>query len=169
MRTSRKKWINLKCSFCGENFNKELREYSREKRRRDQAHFFCSQQCFIPFHSKQRKDSFSKFRLIFKGVIKVVRAKKIEFDLTFEFLEQLWIKQNGKCAYTNIDMILPINATSGTVVRDLSAASLDRIDSSKGYTQDNVEFVCRFINLGKNRYSKQCTIDFLNKLHMAKT
>lgn len=32
---------------------------------------------------------------------------------------------------------------------------MDRIDSSKGYTKDNVEFVCRFINLGKNGYSKK--------------
>jgi hypothetical protein len=42
-----------------------------------------------------------------------------------------------------------------------TAASLDRIDSTKGYIAGNVEFVCRFVNLGKSDLSREEVMKFI--------
>jgi hypothetical protein len=55
----------------------------------------------------------------------------IDFDA--EFIYNLFHAQNGVCKITNIDL-------------DWETASLDRIDSSKGYTKDNVQWVHRVVN-----------------------
>ncbi len=64
--------------------------------------------------------------------------KKWDFDLDKDFLIELFNKQNGKCFYTNQD--LELNTCSKNVL------SIDRKDSNKGYTQDNVVLCCGQIN-----------------------
>lgn len=65
------------------------------------------------------------------------RAKKknMEFNLDVEFLSNLIKTQNGICAISG----LPISLLD-------KSASLDRIDSQKGYTTDNVWWVHRDVN-----------------------
>lgn len=84
--------------------------------------------------------------------------------LTLKDVKQRWDIQRGKCAYTGIDMVLPTSVCGWKTKAPPNAASLDRIDSSKGYTLDNVEFVCRFINLGKQAYAKQVVVDFITAI-----
>lgn len=67
--------------------------------------------------------------------------KGLEFNLTAEFLWNLFIQQNKKCAITNVDINLEKDA------------SLDRIDNSKGYTTDNVWWVHQKINKMKLDFS----------------
>jgi len=50
------------------------------------------------------------------------------------------------------------------VLHPLLQASLDRIDSSIGYIEGNVEFVCLFINLSKNSFSRQEFTTTINKV-----
>lgn len=69
---------------------------------------------------------------------------KLPYDITPEFLNNLF-EENSKCAYTNIDLSKDIGKTS---LKDLSI-SLDRIDSSKGYVKDNVQWVHKDINMMK--------------------
>ncbi len=69
--------------------------------------------------------------------------KKIDFNLTPEFLEQQWDRQNGLCFYT----AQPMKAEKS---EQFDSVSVDRIDSDKGYTPDNV-VLCRSIcNIMKN-------------------
>ena len=78
------------------------------------------------------------------------RKKGLEFDLDNEFVVQLWEDQGGLCKRTG----LPLDCTSGTLqVRNRLGPSLDRVDSEKGYTRDNVELVCAQYNVGKAAYS----------------
>ena len=42
--------------------------------------------------------------------------------------------------------------------------SLDRIDSTKGYTIDNVQWVHKYINLMKHQLTQQQFIDFCKKV-----
>lgn len=56
-------------------------------------------------------------------------------------------------------MVLAADATPSRP----DTVSLDRIDSLKGYTSCNVELVPVFINLGKNQFSKQQVVDFINQ------
>jgi hypothetical protein len=47
---------------------------------------------------------------------------------------------------------------------NLTTASLDRIDSSKGYTIDNVQWVHKTVNLMKRELNQQDFIDICNKI-----
>lgn len=73
------------------------------------------------------------------------RKKSLSFDLTTEFLEELWCKQEGKCAITNIPMTY-LNDNGRTYTN----VSIDRIDSNKGYTKENVQLVCMAVNQMKS-------------------
>ena len=61
-------------------------------------------------------------------------------------------------------MVLPKNTNRIHNSRTLIRASLDRIDSSKGYIDGNVEFVCYGINLAKNNFSKSEMLNFINSI-----
>jgi hypothetical protein len=77
---------------------------------------------------------------ISKVVSKLSRRSRIlDYALTLDYLDKLWIEQDGRCAYTRIPLEFGDNATEGT-------ASLDRIDSSEGYIEGNVQFVHKKIN-----------------------
>jgi hypothetical protein len=75
------------------------------------------------------------------------RKKKVEIDLAF--LIDLWNKQKGLCAITQVPM------TFQRVERKHNAfnGSLDRIDSAKDYTKENVQWVCWNVNRMKGEHS----------------
>lgn len=73
------------------------------------------------------------------NVARGARRRGITCQITIAELDALWEKQNGRCAYTNRELTL-IN--EGT-------ASLDRIDSSQGYSPANVQFVHKTVNVMK--------------------
>lgn len=60
-------------------------------------------------------------------------------------------------------MVLPRTAI-GFSEHSPYQASLDRIDSSKGYIEGNVEFVCLAVNYAKNGFSKEQMIEFFGKV-----
>jgi hypothetical protein len=66
-----------------------------------------------------------------------------EFDITVPFLVDLFERQDGKCALSG----LPMSTTTHIDERPDDARSnpnklsIDRIDSSRGYTEDNVQLV----------------------------
>lgn len=89
------------------------------------------------------------------------RSKKAnrEVEITAENIYNLWIKQNRKCALSG----LPIDFTNtnpGNINRKESkydlicTASLDRIDSNKGYTIDNTQLVHKDVNMIKKEYDQ---------------
>lgn len=69
-----------------------------------------------------------------------------EFDLTAEFLWELYLKQERKCALSGLDIGF------STQKKGRSTASLDRIFSNYGYTKDNVWWVHKDINRMKNNF-----------------
>lgn len=79
--------------------------------------------------------------------LKCSRAKNrarnldIPFDLTPEYLEEIW---TGKCAINGTDIVL-----YGDRLNE-NTAELDRIEPQKGYVQGNVAFLCRRFNRIKN-------------------
>lgn len=76
-----------------------------------------------------------------------------EFELTRDFVVELNEKQEGKCALTGWDLDWTPSYT-GKRVCPPRRASLDRIDSSKGYTLDNVQLVCDMANRVKSAYGQ---------------
>lgn len=71
--------------------------------------------------------------------------KQYPFDLTYEDLLEQYNRQKGLCYYTDKPMTLIPNHPD--------VISVDRVDSSKGYTKDNVVLCCWFINYMKQDLS----------------
>lgn len=74
------------------------------------------------------------------------RRKGIAFTLTVSYLLKLWKKQNGRCFYSGVPMLY-------TGEGALESVSIDRVDSGKGYTADNVVLCCAYVNRMKNAAS----------------
>lgn len=73
---------------------------------------------------------------------KGARIRKLDFEITIEDAWKLFISQDRKCKFTGIELKFG-NKKAG------STASLDRIDSSKGYTIDNIQWVHKTVNIIK--------------------
>lgn len=69
--------------------------------------------------------------------------RKIAFDITIQQAWDLFLKQGRKCNLTEELLEFPVRYT------DRRTASLDRINSTLGYSLDNVQWVHRDINLMK--------------------
>jgi hypothetical protein len=80
----------------------------------------------------------------FKKIQSNALKRGLNFNLTIDYLWDLYLKQNKKCALTNV----PINIVNATISYNyhLNTASLDRINSEKGYETDNVRWVHKSIN-----------------------
>jgi hypothetical protein len=75
----------------------------------------------------------------------------IDTDLTPEYLWNLYISQNRRCAFSGIELFFSIPNTKFYDNFE-KTVSLDRIDSSKGYFIGNVHWVHKDINRMKNKY-----------------
>lgn len=72
--------------------------------------------------------------------------KRVNCFITVEHLHDVWQRQEGLCAYTK----LPLSSEA----HQLNTVSLDRIDSDKDYTADNIQLVCVPINRMKLDYTE---------------
>lgn len=81
--------------------------------------------------------------------------RKLEIDV--KFIWNLFLKQERKCALSGIVLTFPKSGNKEDM--KASTASLDRIDSSKGYLKDNVQWVHKDINRMKNVYSQEYFIN----------
>lgn len=73
-----------------------------------------------------------------------------EVQISLQDLVDRWKLQNGKCAYTGLKLILVEKDTAWKQ----STASIDRIDSSKGYILGNIQWVHKRVNTMKNDMSE---------------
>lgn len=83
------------------------------------------------------------------------KKRNILFDITIEQLARLFIEQDRKCALSGVELCFSNQPRQ----RKQTTASLDRIDSSKPYTIDNVWWVHKDVNLAKQKLSVE---DFIN-------
>jgi hypothetical protein len=140
------------CSKC--NITLELNSKNFHRRMDSKTGF--QHRCKKCLHSDKarttRKIKHSDLDLFLKDIVYLAkhRSKKSnrENDLSLDFLKQLWNKQKGLCALTGLTMQHSIG--KGKLFNNLS---IDRIDSSKGYTKDNVQLVCSVVNRIKSDLS----------------
>lgn len=162
-----RKLITFICDNCGYEAKKPFSEYNRNKKLG--RHNFCCRMCSFNFGKNLHKnDSFTEKQKINQQQIKKychnrrdeltpyrysfrnAKRRFKEFNLTLEDLKNIWINQNGICPYTGLKLQLPTyKKCDNTWYR----ASLDRIDSTKGYVIDNIQFVSTPINFMKSTMS----------------
>jgi hypothetical protein len=82
------------------------------------------------------------------------REEKIN-KLNLQTIKKVLIKQGVKCNITGFPFLpCPQNK--------LLFASVDRIQSDKGYTEDNVQIIIRFLNYGKNVHTNKELLEALS-------
>lgn len=91
-------------------------------------------------------------RLRWRATSSTQRARRLEFTVTITELWELFVAQRRLCALSGSPLHFGTTKAPAT-------ASLDRIDSSKGYTPDNVQWVHKDINMMKNQFDQQRFID----------
>ena len=161
-----RKLIQIVCDNCGQLYDKPITEYNRNIRLK--RHNYCCRSCamkgnknnksgnIINLISNNRKDEFTSFRYYLRNAKK--RFKN--FNLTLEYLKEIWEQQNGICPYTGIKLQLATYTKNHN--NPIYTASLDRIDSSKGYEIGNVQFISTAIHYMKNTMSHEDTIKLCN-------
>jgi hypothetical protein len=89
---------------------------------------------------------------IYNGAKRRSKKKGFGFNISKRDIEDLYVKQHGKCAITGINMTF--------IANDKYKISLDRIDSKKGYLKNNVQLLCWWVNRCKSNYSKSDLLVF---------
>lgn len=90
----------------------------------------------------------------------IAKRKPKEFSVTIEYLWDLFIKQERKCSISGMELTFdPYGSGKKYKETNKVTASLDRIDSSKGYIKGNVQWIHKRINIMKNDLPQ---IDFIN-------
>ena len=92
-------------------------------------------------------------------ILSGAKDRKLQVKITIEDAWKQFLKQNRKCALTGEELCFDSACRSGDCT-----ASLDRIDSTKGYTIDNIQWVHRKINMMKNCYNQDEFISWCNKI-----
>lgn len=80
-------------------------------------------------------------------------------DLSVDYVLSLYEKQNGLCSLSGIKMTW--DTLNGRVPTNLS---IDRISSYIGYTKENVQLVCRIVNVMKSNLGQLEFIDLCRKI-----
>ena len=163
----------IECSGCGQLFEKQTK-YIKQSEKRGMKHY-CSLSCMsrhdgqrrLPGESwnkseenkshlqnicSNRKDEYSDFKILYRSAKK--RGK--EFDLDLPYLKELWESQDGKCDITGVDLNLSPSSNKNY------QASLDRIDSSKGYIKGNVRYTSVSVNWLKSNFNDNHLYEFMD-------
>jgi len=85
--------------------------------------------------------------LYIKGLFRSLKYSRKDFDweITCEYVETLWDKQEGKCALSGV--FLTWQAGEG---RQDFNVSIDRKDPNKGYIIGNIQLVSQRVNVMKH-------------------
>ena len=91
--------------------------------------------------------------LYWRTIIDGAKRRNIELNITIQDAWNKFISQNKKCALSGIDLFFKTDKLKK------NTASLDRINSSKGYTIDNIQWVYKDLNIMKQDLSDE---EFIN-------
>ncbi len=94
-------------------------------------------------------------RTLFGCIQRAAKVRNLLFNITPEYLNDIFVRQNGRCALSGLQLdILGTRRNKHTQY----TASLDRIDSSVGYIEGNVQWVHKDINMMKQSFSQESFI-----------
>lgn len=160
---TREDGLKLKwCSKC-KNFL-SYSNFSKNKARIDNMNSYCQACCKTTKSYQKQNQKKINTRKTFDGWLTNYLSNKknyckregIDCNLTKKFLKTMWETQKQRCYYSNVELTFNIRA--------MNSATLDRIDSIKGYTQDNVVWCSNAMNNMKNNFSLEKLNLFLQNI-----
>jgi len=122
---------------CGEEFSRRLRIIKHGKTQ-------CCKKCAKKIGNKHPcwRGCGEISKDLFNSYVNGAHDRNLEFSVTIEYLWDLFLKQNRKCALTGWDIHFP--ATYRT--KNQKTASPDRIHNEKGYVEGNIQWVHQDVN-----------------------
>ena len=150
VKNQRKNWIN-KCKSC---LTIEKCEYAKVWRARNPG---ASSTVQLRHRDKLRKDDpiRARARSAYADCRKRAIRSGMDFNLTPSKVTEL-MRAASVCPYFGT----PLTFAQGD--KDETLASIDRIDSSKGYTEDNVQIISYLANLMKSHATPKQLLMFAN-------
>lgn len=157
--------VTVECVSCGKQFERAKKEVKRSQKVGRKT--FCSRSCagkslITNFGEgwRPRPENLSAGnrrtpQTPFKWFMRNVNRRKKEVNIDIDYIMEVWDRQKGICPFTGWKLELPKNCTVFAGGSRLQRASLDRIDSSKGYIKGNVRFISVMANNCKNNFTDQ--------------
>jgi len=90
------------------------------------------------------------FATYISGVRNRAYSRGLEFDLSVDELKLLWLKQGGRCYWTDKELSFGVGEA-----RHPFRPSLDRLDPNQGYTIGNVVWSSNFANRARGELSQK--------------
>lgn len=173
----------LICANCNKEFVKDAKEYRRRIKVKPNTRFYCGRKCtgidnsgnlnitgwnasdenktHLRSIGAKANSRYSVEEKPFGEYARRARNRKHHagFDLTVPYLMEIWNAQHGKCALSRIPLLHRHQTDNAN-----DMASLDRIDSSKGYIQGNVQFISCALNWAKSNRTDDSILDLLAKI-----
>lgn len=122
-----------KCRVCGGLF-----EYKKNRG-------YCSTCDSSAVHQRITLDKWLT-RLVYHAGVRAKR-KHTAFDLSLQYVQELWWLQKGLCHYTGIPLTFAMHDGN------MSLVSIDRKNSDIGYAAGNVVLCCRAVNIMKSTFT----------------
>ena len=128
------------------------------------------QRQFYHFSHESVKEYFSTLDRYMKRLYNQIihnakkRAKQIDVKITIDDIKELYDKQDGKCAITGEELTHLTYTIKGNqhIINEWNI-SVDRIDSNKDYTKDNIQLVGAIVNRMKTDLSNEKFLEICNK------
>lgn len=172
--------VTLKCDTCEKEFIRDA--YEAAKNARIGRKTYCSRSCSGRSKvnlkriskigrlwttetsqklSNNKRDEYTDFRTLYSRM--KLRNKKI--DVTLADLKDIWSHQNEECVYSKVKLTLPTWKRNS--ISKFRLASIDRIDSSKGYIKGNIQFISATCNYAKNEMSHEEMLEFCKLIRLS--
>jgi len=174
------KEVELVCEMCKKSFYRRATEHSRNIKKGRRV--FCGRSCQgkglidnipkeyagaydISVHASNQRDEFTPFRYHMKNIVQHAEKRGSGpgsiVEITLADLKEQWEKQDGVCPYTGWKLVnTQMAARNSKVPKTPDRASVDRIDSSKGYIKGNIQFIAFMANVAKHDFHEDELIRF---------
>lgn len=163
-------YVLVRC-ICGLEFSKSLSDMLYHEKNN------YSNRCYNCFIANRRKSGKFLQWHWYNNVIQNAKNRNMALEIDIEYCENLWEEQGGMCALSGVPITPPVRTSCKSLItgkkttRYEGDASLDRIDSYKGYIEGNVQWVHKSVNRMKMNMTDEELINWCTKIsnHSKKT
>lgn len=136
--------------------------YDRLLRAKDEPGRSVSRSCGCLVRDKRWKGTGKIAMSVWQNILHGAKSRGIEVAITIADAWSQALEQGERCAITGVALVFPGSTNSKNAHR--GTASLDRIDSTKGYVPGNIQWVHKRINMMKNRFDQEEFIFWCNRV-----
>lgn len=132
----------VKCNNCGKEFLKAKWTFGKYR---------C--QCYKTVNGAYNYEGYKDISSAYYRTCKAgAKKRNLCFDISKKDIWEQWKLQEGKCALSGLKLKIERNYKK---LYKTMTASLDRIDSSKGYTKNNIQWIHKDINKMKSNFDEK--------------